>query len=327
MKLGRVTAEIIRGFNTLVTRQPGGRITPAVASAVQDWAQAQGVATADALAPGEAADDSTPWVIFLKQHDIGFRIRRLRFVIRRLNQLYTQMNAELTHAHVDGVKQALYRCLSPLLARQQMAHLPPDERARLAADIVASDGPHDACMKTRAAALALDMADRHTDQELAAALATNLPTLVRETVLRSYLGFPFYDIAVLPMQQEGGSDDFEDIKIDRISPDDCTSLRIGRMSPPLRGTRFGSFGAFFSRTYRENDYLWGRLNGVERLIDIIASSVDAAQLPPATVVTWKHAAFRAILHAERKNLGKISSLIDQLLAEIDNSTGAPPDLA
>ena len=31
----------------------------------------------------------------------------------------------------------------------------------------------------------------------------------------------------------------------------------------------GSFGAFFSRAYRENDYLWGRLHGAERLIDII----------------------------------------------------------
>ena len=51
------------------------------------------------------------------------------------------------------------------------------------------------------------------------------------------------------------------------------SIREGGTHATLRGIEFYNFGAFFSRAYRENDYLWGRLHGAERLIDIIASAM------------------------------------------------------
>ena len=53
----------------------------------------------------------------------------------------------------------------------------------------------------------------------------------------------------------------------------------------LKGLQFNSFGAFFSRAYRENDYLWGRLHGADRLIDITLSTLpneaDCSSLDPA----------------------------------------------
>ncbi len=72
-----------------------------------------------------------------------------------------------------------------------------------------------------------------------------------------YLGYILYDIATLPLLQGEGLDEFDPIKVDRISPDDATTIRKGGAAATLKGIEFNNFGAFFSRSYRENDYLWG----------------------------------------------------------------------
>src|SRR3546814_10706044 len=63
------------------------------------------------------------------------------------------------------------------------------------------------------------------------------------------------------------------------------------------------FGAFFSRAYRENDYLWGRLHGADRLIDIVLSALPPGQhLAPGMAATYKRQAFHAILDEEEERL-------------------------
>ncbi len=84
-----------------------------------------------------------------------------------------------------------------------------------------------------------------------------LPPDERRVLMRAYLGFPYFDIATLPLLQGEGLDEYDPIKVDRISPEDATSIRTGGAAATLRGIEFNSFGAFFSRAYRENDYLWG----------------------------------------------------------------------
>src|SRR3546814_6434364 len=88
-------------------------------------------------------------------------------------------------------------------------------------------------------------------------------------------------MATLQLLQGEGFDEFDPIKIDRISPSDATAIRTGGAAAMLKGVEFNSFGAFFSRAYRENDYLWGRLHGADRLIDIVASSVNGEGAVPA----------------------------------------------
>ena len=41
---------------------------------------------------------------------------------------------------------------------------------------------------------------------------------MRRALIRAWLGFPFYDIAILPLVREEGLDGFEELKVDRISP-------------------------------------------------------------------------------------------------------------
>ncbi|MBC7985089.1 MAG: DUF3376 domain-containing protein, partial [Sphingomonadaceae bacterium] len=158
--------------------------------------------------------------------------------------------------------------------------------------------------------------DIRSEELLAAALAA-LPKLERRDMILAWLGFPFYDIATLPLLQGEGLEEFDPVKVDRIAPEDARSIREGGAEATLKGIQFNSFGAFFSRAYRENDYLWGRLHGAERLIDIVISTLpEGKSLPPGAVANIKRDAFRAILIEERGRLEHIAPLFDALEREI-----------
>ena len=140
---------------------------------------------------------------------------------------------------------------------------------------------------------------------------------IRRQLLLTYLGFPFYDVATLPLLQGEGLDEFDPIKVDRISPDDATAIRPGGAEATLKGVQFNSFGAFFSRAWRENDYLWGRLHGADRLIDIVLSALpEGARLRPGRAAALKREAFLAILAEEEPRLTAIPALFDRLRGEI-----------
>ena len=116
--------------------------------------------------------------------------------------------------------------------------------------------------------------------------------------------------------------EFDPIKVDRISPEDARSIRDGGAQATLRGIEFYNFGAFFSRAYRENDYLWGRLHGAERLIDITASTLGTeGPVPPDEIDALKRDAFLAILSEERAAELCASSLIDRLEREVRERLG------
>ena len=136
-------------------------------------------------------------------------------------------------------------------------------------------------------------------------------------LLVDYLGFAFWDVMTFGVTQWRDLGEFNEILVDRISPNDANTLSPGVGHTPLRGVALDHFGAFFSRGDRENDYLWGRLHGAERMIDIVA---DAARQSGAgvdlDVMDFKKRAFRAILETEAKHLPECASLIVALDVEI-----------
>ena len=166
----------------------------------------------------------------------------------------------------------------------------------------------------------LTSTDLEAEEMLSEAL-TAMPKDLRRRMLLTYLGFPFYDVATLPLIQSEGLAEYNPVKIDRISPDDARSIRAGGTQATLRGIEFYNFGAFFSRAYRENDYLWGRLHGAERMIDLIASSVDEGRsgdgLSQAELRRAKRSAFLAVLEEERAAGRCRARLIDQITREVE----------
>lgn len=250
-------------------------------------------------------------VQFLKTHDLPFRIRRLRFLARRLTEtLETGGVAEA--AAVQAMRDAIYGALAQFSECDDGDLLDTQIRA------AAAQAPIDAAAALTAIAATRDLRarDEAADIMLAEALA-GLPKAERRVMLLAYLGFPFYDIATLQLLQGDAGDEYDPIKVDRISPEDCTAIRAGGAEATLKGIEFNNFGAFFSRAYRENDYLWGRLHGVERLLDIVISAGPTAnRLSPEQRADYRRQAFRAILAEEAARLPHVADLIAELEREI-----------
>lgn len=246
-------------------------------------------------------------VAFFRDHDLGFRIRRLRFMARRLTETTETAGPEL-EAAVGTMRDAIYAALA-LYQECEASDYYPSAMVEAARDTHRRAGD---VMTMFAQARDLRAKDSSAEEMLAEALWA-LPKEQRRPMLLTYLGFPYYDIATLPLLQGEGLDEFDPIKVDRISPDDCNALRSGGAEEVLKGIEFNNFGAFFSRAYRENDYLWGRLHGAERLIDIVLST-----LPPGAAITagfameMKRKAFRAILDEEEPRLGHVRELVAAL---------------
>jgi len=257
-----------------------------------------------------ASGASPATVLFFRQHDLRFRIRRMRFLGRRIEAM--EQAGEVPREAVQTVREALFDALTPYLARQTDDFY--DEPTRAAARIAVDHMP--AAMAWLAEARDLAALDRAADDRLAKAF-TALPKAERRSILHAYLGFPFYDIAMLPLLQGEGLDEYDPVKVDRISPDDARAIREGGAEAILKGIQFNCFGAFFSRAYRENDYLWGRLNGADRLIDIVASTLPAGRaLRPGEIAGLKRDLFRAIIAEERDRLVHVPELIEALVGEI-----------
>ena len=260
------------------------------------------------VAPSFSGKESAATIDFLRTFDLGFRIRRLRLMARRLEEIEGQHDG----SDAGLMREAIYASLAAYLDRQRA-----DQHPELRHQVRRLRGG-DAAPVLDALGAALDLAtlDADTDRRLADAFAT-LDRPTRRALLLAYLGFPYFDTATLPLLQGEGLDEFDPIKVDRIAPDDATAIRSGGAEATLKGIQFNSFGAFFSRAYRENDYLWGRLHGAERMIDICVSTLPApVRMKPGRVAAIKRAAFRAILDEEEPRLTAIPALIAELRAEV-----------
>jgi patatin-related protein len=254
---------------------------------------------------------ASPTISFFREQDVRYRIRRLRFLARRLSE-EVEGAGNVDAAVADKMRDAIYQSLSTYLERETAEYLGP-EVVEAVKDGVTAPGRMIDLLSARRN---LAEADNATDTALHDGMA-DLPDDARRVMLFGYLGYTLYDIATLPLLQGEGMDEFDPIKVDRISPDDATTIRKGGAATTLKGIEFNNFGAFFSRTYRENDYLWGRLHGVDRLVDILISALpDASLIDAQAALAFKKRAFLAILDAEEKRLTRIKPLIAELRAEV-----------
>jgi hypothetical protein len=139
-----------------------------------------------------------------------------------------------------------------------------------------------------------------------------LPEARRE-VLINYLGFPFWDVLTFPITGTRENGELREILIDRISPNDISASSALGGVESLKGIGFGHFAAFLSRAYRENDYLMGRLQALDRLIDIVCDSAGLhAMSPHIDVRALKQRGFTRILDREERHLVESKSLIGSL---------------
>lgn len=142
-----------------------------------------------------------------------------------------------------------------------------------------------------------------------------------EVVLR-YLGFPFWDAMIYPVTALSEAGELRPLQIVRVSPVDSTRLGLSTAKDKLKGVKLAHFGAFLHREWRENDYLWGRLDAAERLLGLVLRPDQGCRAEDWEVKP----ALAAILADEEKGgaLTSIQPLIDQLKQKVADLPDCPP---
>jgi patatin-related protein len=288
----------------------GGLTRAEAVALIQAWAHVVHIRPLGDTSSSSRDQEAAPWVQFLRNYDTRHRLRRVMLLIRRVNELYTDPETvRILHyrKHLDSLKLRLYARAESL--REQMGWCgEPQQRP-------ATESPEDhlnAFLLRVQERLDLVAFDSALEDELAVWCAEAGTLHLMHEVLTTYLGFAHYDVLTYPMSQSREMDTLEQIKVDRIAVDDANSLRQGGAREILKGVQFGHFGAFFSRRFRENDYLWGRLTAAERLVDIVGSAVPEAVADGLDLQDFKRRLFLSILRAEAPHLTGISDLIAEL---------------
>jgi patatin-related protein len=302
-----------------------------LADEIRTWANRRGAIPPDGSLSMAGVSQPRQWIDFLLDFDVEFRRRRLSFVMRGLNLLYSRLEEPTFVAvrphHVDGLKRLLQAPLNSL-RKPEFAHFAsPKLRARVAAlgfELSISgaamenrlDQELDCLMEQLHLELDLVGFDRVVDTIVASSMTGDMPTALHQEMLIYYIGFPFWDVWTFPVSEWRAVEEHREVRVDRISPVDTVLLRNGAHAARLKGAEFKHFAGFLSRSRREHDYLWGRLDGAARLIDIVS---DAAAMEGALGKTdirmLKRDAFRAILDTEEHHL-QDKDLIAQMRSEV-----------
>jgi patatin-related protein len=311
----------------------------AIAAVITTWSTSRGLdydSARSALPPEKSGSGLPRWAEALLVFDVKYRERRLHFLIEGQNRLYAMLDREayrgLDPRVVDELKRGFYARLDDIRERQAMPSFAgethdlakavfssapsSDDLRRLddyAKAFVAKHGDAiDRLIDRLAIEINLDSTTRDIDNLLATLDPEAWHREARREVLLNYLGFPFWDVLTFPLMSARQAGEFNEILVDRISPQDARALKGFGGSASLKGVGFGHFAAFLSRKYRENDYLLGRLHALDRLIDIVCDSAGVEPGDRIDLTALKKRGFLRIIAAEDKNLKASRSLIKAL---------------
>ena len=130
----------------------------------------------------------------------------------------------------------------------------------------------------------------------------------RADLLVRYLGFPFWDVLLYPIQAVADAGERDTIEVVRMSPHDATLLDLpDRRSRSSPGSRSCTSARSSTGPGRENDYLWGRLDGAERLIGLLLGD----DLRRGGAADWCRKAFAAIVEEEGDVLTNATALLEK----------------
>lgn len=286
---------------------------------------------------------------FLRDFDLDYAERRIRFVIRYLNTLYDEDAGRPPRGEVNAAKKALYdqikelaeataeaggdargEAVRALFARERLRELldseePPD---KVVGRFIADHGDEIDAIEKRLR--------KFFDQRLngfGAAVYERILSItegwdpeVQRTLRARYLGFPLWDVLIFPLLAVADVGEFNRVEVIRFSPEDVERLKVPGQAgerptaeEKLKGVAAGHFAAFFSRAKRENDYLWGRLDAAERILGLLLEK------PPP--ISLCDSAFGAILDQEEPELGTIRPLFVSLRSQLERNQPTDPKLS
>jgi predicted acylesterase/phospholipase RssA len=276
---------------------------------------------------------------FVHAFDLGYLRRRLRFVSDWLNAQYAparygEHDYGLEREQVGAARRAIAEqvtSISGVVRGQSLAslHLGPELKAAHDALCVSVDT--DASPAEQAKSILDDPSKAQAIDRLESALEVALldfqravladlyAQFVKQTtdwhcpeaaraVLARYLGFAYWDRVSYPYIAFSGAGDMTAIEIMRFSPTDARTISR-KDAGKLKGSGVAHFGAFFDRNGREKDYLWGRFDGTERVLELLDFKPDANRLVPM---------LRTILDEEQSSGAFVGPSIEQMRKCLQN---------
>jgi patatin-related protein len=303
-----------------------------VETVTSDWAVAKGL-----LSPVGAAvkmpENLDEQKSLLADVDSDYQHRRIQFVISAFSWWYRDVAKPNypTRAELDGAKDRLCKFLADLEGLVEAFAVGAGgkllERAFPVGEVRDAARKQDRGYADRHLA-DLDELRRTMGREMRHRVTRLEGQLYKELMTRSagwdrsvvvdllvrYLGFPFWDTLVFPVQALHDVNERDHVEVVRISPYDATLLGT-KASEKLKGTGLGHFAAFFKREFRENDYLWGRLDAAERLVGLLLEDPNNPGTPPPPTECRK--VFTTILQEERAALTEIPDLIQKIAGCIE----------
>ncbi|MDO8249121.1 MAG: patatin-like protein, partial [Rhodoferax sp.] len=304
-----------------------------VQEAVEQWARNQSILSNVYSIPADLYENTEVPQFAKMVIDFGvvYKKRRLNFVLNEINDLYGDSSLKdsctTDPEDLDLIKIQIHKLLDEMsiydgtgfLSDQAIAmcrKLFQLDWGQMEIDRAASTKDARISSLVRRLSIECDLARRNDDADavLSSPLVLNLEPHCRTAILTGYLGYFYWDILLRPVASalslETGP--IEEILIDRISPDDAISLTSQAATRVLLGGTFAGFGGFLSRATRENDYLWGRLHAVDRLFDILASTVPASTRSTIDFHALKKAAFERVIEEESGRLKQIPELVARI---------------
>ncbi|MFT5487145.1 MAG: hypothetical protein ACI9MU_002062, partial [Alphaproteobacteria bacterium] len=268
-------------------------------------------------------------ITLLQAFDIPFRLRRIRAIVKTIN-------AEYDHATDRSGLDACKRGLADIVCRYEVAMTDTGDDLQQIERIVEDDidtlldvlaGQPETIVAQYGEMLAgiFDaVAGRFRNlgvdenRNIAEAIML-LPEEARRRVARALIAFPYNDVMIYPLMETAGVTDPVPVETLRISPYDARI--VGDRITPLESAGFGAFKGFLSRRLREIDLLYGRLNGIERMVDLIINTAAKDPASPAMQERRQRytaaAMARALDEADAAEKSDIKPLVAELRKKLD----------
>jgi patatin-related protein len=251
--------------------------------------------------------DPTRLMEMLGPVDVPYRERRLLFILAGINRLYPETGKPdaPTRGALDDLKSVAWTLLeelrgAPTQVVQDLSNAGHLEflSTQVTDDTVLEDpyafaGEHAAQFNALFKAYREALAEKLRDHSIPMWRAFKEHSAgwgdsYRQELLSRYIGFPLWDSLIFPTVALGRLPQFTPIGVTQFSPIAARALPTPK-GGKLKGVTLHHFGGFIDASWRENDYLWGRLDAAELILRTLRQtdqpSSAQANLTPAAAIT------------------------------------------